>query len=126
MTSATAPSDAKALSAVSKKWDVDNKGFLTEEERALRNLDVKGPGALTSKQLSALAEQCGALRKENKQLKRGLVGLALLAGMLLTVLLFVGTVAAVKASTDTATDRETGVMLATGTDSPVPVNTNEF
>jgi len=57
----TAPADAKILSVVSKKWDADNKGFLTQEEQALRNLDTEGTGTLTSKQLSAFAEQCGAL-----------------------------------------------------------------
>jgi hypothetical protein len=125
MAPTTARQDPAALSVVSKKWDADNKGFLTDEERALRNLDTEGTGTLSSKQLSSFAEQYGALRKENKQIKRGLVALAVL-----TVLLFVGTVVAsivaTKASRDTATDRETGVMLASGTDSPVSVNTNEI
>ena len=42
----TAPQDDKGMSAVSieKKWDADNKGFLTDEERALRNLDTEGTG----------------------------------------------------------------------------------
>ena len=71
------------------KWDKDNKGFLKDEERALRNLDKEGTGTLTAEQLSSFADQYGALRKENKQIKRGLVGLAVLA-----VLLFVGTVVA--------------------------------
>ena len=120
----TAPQDTNALSVVSKKWDADNKGFLTDEERALRNLDKEGTGTLTAKQLSSFADQYGALRKENKQIKRGLVGLALL-----TLLLFVGTVVAsvlaAQASRDTATNPNTGVMMASGTDSPVSVNTNE-
>jgi len=121
----TVTSQDPALSVVSKKWDAANKGFLTEEERALRNLDTEGTGALTAQQLSSFAEQYCALRKENKQIKRGLVCLAILA-----VILFVGTVVAsvvaIKASRDTATDRETGVMRASGTDSPVSVNTNEL
>ena len=121
----TAPQDTNALSVVSKKWDADNKGFLTDEERALRNLDTEGTGTLTAKQLSSFAEQYSALRKENKQIKRGLVGLALL-----TLLFFIGTVVvasvvAARTSRDTATDPETGVMLASGTNSPVSVNTNE-
>jgi hypothetical protein len=43
----TTPQDP-ALSVVSKKWDADNKGFLTDEERALRNLDTEGTGTLTA------------------------------------------------------------------------------
>jgi len=95
----TTPQDP-ALSTVSKKWDVKNKGFLSEEERALRNLDVEGTGALSAKQLAAFADEYGELRKENQQIKRGLFGIALLA-----ILLFVGTVVAsvvaAKASRDT-------------------------
>lgn len=124
MAPTTAPQDPNALSVVSKKWDADNKGFLTDEERALRNLDKEGTGTLTAKQLSSFADQHAALRKENKQIKRGLVGLALL-----TLLLFVGTVTAsviaAQASRDTATNPESGVMMASGTNSPVSVNTNE-
>ena len=120
----TAPQDDKGLSVVSKKWDADNKGFLTDEERALRNLDTEGTGTLTAKQLSSFADQYGALRKENKQIKRGLVGLALL-----TLLFFVGTVVAsviaAQTSRDTATNPETGVMMASGPNSPVSVNPNE-
>mmetsp|Transcript_7877 Transcript_7877/g.18641 ORF Transcript_7877/g.18641 Transcript_7877/m.18641 type:complete len:287 (+) Transcript_7877:118-978(+) len=121
----TAPQDDKGMSAVSKKWDADNKGFLTDEERALRNLDTEGTGTLTAKQLSSFADQYAALRKENEQIKRGLAGLALLA-----VLLFVGTVVAsvvaAQASRDTATNPETGVMMASGSNSPVSVNANEL
>ena len=120
----TTPQDP-ALSVVSKKWDADNKGFLSEEERALRNLDTEGTGTLTAKQLSSFTDQYAALRKENKQIKRGLAGLGLL-----TVLLFVGTVVAsvlaAQASRDTATNPQTGVMMAKDTNSPVSVNTNEF
>ena len=120
-----APQDDKGLSVVSKKWDTKNKGFLTDEERALRNLDKEGTGTLSAKQLSSFAEQYGTLRKENKQIKRGLIAIALL-----TSLLFVGTVVAsviaAKASRDTATNPETGVMMASGTNSPVSVNTNEL
>ena len=121
----TTPQDDKALSVVSKKWDADNKGFLSEEERALRNLDTEGTGTLTAKQLSSFTDQYAALRKENKQIKRGLAGLGLL-----TVLLFGGTVVAsvlaAQASRDTATNPQTGVMMAKDTNSPVSVNTNEF
>lgn len=121
----TAPQDDKGLSVVSKKWDAGNKGFLSDEERALRNLDTEGTGTLTAKQLSSFAEEFGALRKENTQIKRGLVGLTLL-----TVLLFAGTVVAsvlaAQASRDTATDPTTGVMMASGTNSPVSVNSNEI
>ena len=120
----TTPQDP-TLSVVSKKWDAANKGFLTDEERALRNLDTEGTGTLSSKQLSSFADQYAALRKENKQIKRGLAGLTLL-----TVLLFVGTVVAsvlaAQASRDTATDPMTGVMMASGTNSPVSVNNNEI
>ena len=100
----TAPQDPKdRLSVVSTKWDASNKGFLTDEEQVLRNLDVEGTGTLTSKQLSAFADQYGALREENKQIKRGLA--------LLTLLIFVGTVVA--------------SVMASGTDSPLSVNTSE-
>jgi len=125
MAPTTARQDPAALSVVSKKWDAENKGFLTDEERALRNLDTEGTGTLSSKQLSSFAEQYGALRKENKQIKRGLVCLAILL-VLFFVMTIVASVVVTKANRDTATDRETGVMRASGTDSPVSVNTNEL
>lgn len=115
----------KGLSAQSMIWDTDQKGFLTDEERALRNMDTAGTGSLTAKQLSAFADQHGALRKEMKQLKRNFLGLA---GV--TLLLFVGTVVAsyfaFEASKDSRVDPQTGIMMTYGTNSPVSTNTNEL
>ena len=69
------------------------------------------------------AHSHAALRKEMKQLKCNFLGLT---GV--TLLLVVGTVVAsyfaFEASKDTATNPETGVMMAYG--SPVSVNTNEL
>jgi hypothetical protein len=39
------------LSYVSKMYDIDNKGYLTEEERHMREMDVEGRGYLTKEQV---------------------------------------------------------------------------
>ena len=76
----TTPQDPAALSAASMKLDVENKGSLSP------TLYVEGSSALSAKQLAAFADEYGALRKENMQMKRGLFGITLLA-----ILLFVWT-----------------------------------
>jgi hypothetical protein len=123
----TTPQDDKGLSVVSKKWDADNKGFLSEEERALRNLDTEGTGTLTAKQLSSFTDQYAALRKENKQIKRRLTRLTvtLVVAFALTIALMITVAVLASRLRQTDVDSESGVMMAKGTDTPVSVKANE-
>ena len=109
------------LTTVSKQWDVENKGFLTDGQQQLRALDTEGKGMLSATQLSSFADQYDALRKENQQIKRGLIAL-----VFLTCVFFVGTVAAsvlaVKANKDTSIDVQTGRMLVKNSDLPVTMH----
>ena len=109
------------LTTVSKQWDVENKGFLTDGQQKLRALDTDGKGMLSAAQLSSFAGQYDALRKENQQIKRGLIAL-----VFLTCVFFVGTVVAsvlaVKANKDTSIDVETGRMLVKNSDLPVTMH----
>jgi hypothetical protein len=113
------------MSIVSKKWDVENKGFLSPEQQQLRKLDTEGTGSLSAKQLAVFADQHKALLKENKRIKHGIMAL-----VALTVLFFVGTVTAsvlaIQANKDTSVDSATGVMTAKGTGSPISISINEL
>eukprot|EP00978_Attheya_sp_CCMP212_P024408 scaffold76565_cov76-Attheya_sp.AAC.3 len=116
--------DVQMMSIVSKKWDVENKGFLSPEQQQLRKLDTEGTGSLSAKQLAVFADQHKALLAENKRIKYGIMAL-----VILTVLFFVGTVTAsvlaVRANKDTSVDPASGVMTAKDTGSPVSININE-
>ena len=124
MKSITAPQNDKGLSVVSKKWDADNKGYLTKEEKSLRDLDTKGTGTLTAKQLSSYTEQYSALRNENEQIKRRLARLTVLL-VVAFVLMIAAVIAAVFVSRQTNVNADSGVMMAKNTNSPVSVNNNE-
>ena len=120
----TAPHDNKGLSIVSKKWDTGEKGFLTKEEKSLRDLDTEGTGTLTAKQLATFADECGALRTENEQIKRRLNRLTVLLVVAFAAMI-AAVIAAVLASRQTSVDAASGVMTASGSNSPVSTNTNE-
>lgn len=120
----TSLQDNKDLSIVSKKWDAGEKGFLTKEEKSLRDLDTNGTGTLTAKQLSTFADQCGALRTENEQIKRRLNRLTVLLVVAFAAMI-AAVIAAVLASRQTSVDAASGVMTASGSNSPVSTNTNE-
>ena len=58
------------MSTVSKQYDIGKKGFLTDEERQARALDVDGEGKIPAASAVKLAEQNAALQAEVRTLKR--------------------------------------------------------
>eukprot|EP00978_Attheya_sp_CCMP212_P034299 scaffold142930_cov55-Attheya_sp.AAC.1 len=124
LTEPSVQEDVQMMSIVSKKWDVENKGFLSPEQQQLRKLDTEGTGSLSAKQLAVFADRHKVLLAENKRIKYGIMAM-----VSLTVLFFVGTVTAsvlvVRANKDTSVNSASGVMTAKDTGSPVSININE-
>uniref|UniRef100_A0A7S2HHR9 EF-hand domain-containing protein n=1 Tax=Helicotheca tamesis TaxID=374047 RepID=A0A7S2HHR9_9STRA len=119
-----ASASASALSVVSKKYDVENKGYLSKEQQALRNLDKEGKGHLSAEQLAPLMEEYKKLSKDNAQNRRLIIAL-----FVAVVVLGAGTIAAsilaVRSSKDTRITSD-GTLAKKGTDQPVITTSQGF
>jgi hypothetical protein len=100
---------SRRMSNASRRWDQAKKGFLTDGERTAKNMDVEGKGHLSREQVVSLGSQYHSLKEDNKQIKKQLLGLAILC-VVLFIGTITGTVMAVKNSKDTIVDMKTGVM----------------
>ena len=65
----------RALSAVSKLYDVDGDGVLNDAERALRELDTENEGRLSNQKVLQIMQQQLALQQQLFSMKRILIGL---------------------------------------------------
>ena len=72
---AAAGESPRALSAVSKLYDVDGDGVLNDAERALRELDTENEGRLSNQKVLQIMQQQLALQHQLFSMKRILIGL---------------------------------------------------
>jgi len=101
------------MSMESKRWDIAEKGFLTEEERLAKEMDTDGSGVLSHDQAIAFAHKFTGLSDENKHIKKQLYGLAILC-VLLSIGTISGVVMAIKNNKDTTVDLQTGALKVKG------------
>lgn len=105
------------MSVVSRKYDVEDKGFLTEEQQMLRNLDSKGTGQLTPEQLAPLMNSYKELMKENAKNSR-LIKILFAVVVVLGVGTIVASVLAANYAKDTSVSSD-GALVKKGSDQAV-------
>ena len=62
------------LSAISRQYDVGNKGFLSDAEMQMREMDSENRGYLTNAQVAQVVEQTMTIREANMTLRNYLIG----------------------------------------------------
>lgn len=98
------------LSAVSKKYDVNNDGKLDEAEQAMRDLDTEGRGYLTNKEVHSVFQEQLLLQKQLLFARRLLIFFAALL-IILAVANIGVSFAAANLSKDTTTSVSGNVRL---------------
>jgi hypothetical protein len=108
------------LSSVSKRYDVGDKGFLTDIEQEMRGMDSDNVGHLTNAKVSAIVSETLALREKTDRMKTwiGILGVF----VVILALSNLGTAfAAAWLAKDTTVNESTGVLLMKDSDTPVAV-----
>lgn len=132
MSSPTSPKTLETdlkLSTIGTKYDVGNKGFLTDAEKEMRARDVENIGHLSNAQVSAIVGETLSLRDKTDRLK---IFVGILSCAVVTLALSnLGTAfAAAILAKDTQVDSSTGQLQAKGTGAPVTTqsmgNTESF
>ena len=106
--------DAKSLGFVSQMYDMGKKGYLTEEERHMREMDKENRGFLTKEQVYDIVKEKLDEEYDVKQYKRvacWMFGLM----MLLTISGFGTSYASAVLAKEVSTDAESGAVLVKNT-----------
>eukprot|EP00980_Cylindrotheca_fusiformis_P010046 scaffold2220_cov75-Cylindrotheca_fusiformis.AAC.1 len=101
------------LSQQSKRWDTNNKGYLSKSERHAREFDKDGKGYLDQEEARSLGRKIAELNEENSKIRR-----TLLFVILLVIVLCGATIAstyfAIKANQETKVDENGRLVSANG------------
>uniref|UniRef100_A0A7S2YF79 Uncharacterized protein n=1 Tax=Entomoneis paludosa TaxID=265537 RepID=A0A7S2YF79_9STRA len=103
------PADKVRLSTVSAKYDIGDKGYLTEVEKSMRDMDESGRGHLTNEQVAGIKEETLALRNANKLLKKWIIAMVVLVIFFGISNVCVSIIAA-RMSKDTSVNAESGLL----------------
>jgi len=98
-------------------YDVGKKGYLTGDERMLRNLDVDGDGKLDALELIPFVNRHNELRRDNEKLRKNQMILGATT-IIFGVLTIVATVLAIQASKDTVVGSD-GLLASKDTGKPI-------
>lgn len=104
---------SRALSAVSKKYDVDGDGKLSEAEQAMRNLDTEGRGYLTNDKVLSVFQEQLRMQKQLLLAKRLLILFSVLLVILAVANIAVAFIAA-RLAKDTTTRNDVLIVKDTG------------
>ena len=108
----------KALGHVSKMYDLENKGYLTEEERLMREMDVDNRGYLTKEQVYEIVRQ--KLEEEHGVKQYKMASIWMLGFMLvLTIAGFGTSYTSAILSKEINADVESGAVLVKNTDTVI-------
>ena len=110
----------RALSTVSRNYDLGGKGFLTDTEKQMRGMDSDNVGHLTNAKVSAIVAETLVLREKTNRMKLwlGILGVAVIVLGLSNL----GTAfAAAWLAKDTTVDESTGQLMVKDSDTPVTV-----
>ena len=108
------------LSMVSRSYDIGDKGFLTDTEQSMREMDSDNVGHLTNSKVSAIVTETLALRDKTNRMKiwLGILG----ATVVVLGLSNLGTAfAAAWLAKDTTVNESTGQLMVKDSDTPVMV-----
>jgi hypothetical protein len=108
----------KALGHVSKMYDLENKGYLTEEERLMREMDVDNRGYLTKEQVYEIVRQ--KLEEEHDVKQYKMASIWMLGFMVvLTIAGFGTSYTSAILSKEINADVESGAVLVKNTDTVI-------
>ena len=111
----------KALGHVSKMYDLDNKGYLTEEEQLMREMDVDGKGYLTKEQVYEIVRQ--KLEEEHDVKQYKMAAIWMMGFMVLLTLTGFGTsYTSAILNKEINADVESGAVLVKNTDTVIGVD----